>query len=718
MHTQDHPRPANRLIAETSPYLLQHAHNPVDWYPWGSEALQRAQAEDKPILLSVGYSACHWCHVMAHESFEDQETAALMNGWFINVKVDREERPDLDAIYMEAVQTLTGRGGWPMTVFLTPDGRPFYGGTYFPSTPRFGMPSFRQLLQAIADAWQERRRELESAGDRLGDALNRSSQILPADTALAPGLLDRSVNGLLRSHDPEEGGFGQAPKFPQPMNLDFLLQSCCRSPNSDLLRAVTLTLAKMANGGMYDQLGGGFHRYSTDAHWLVPHFEKMLYDNAQLARTYLHGWQLTGQELFRRVVTETLDYVLREMTSPEGGFYSTQDADSEGQEGKFFLWTVGEVASRLGRDDSPLFCAYYDVTGRGNFPEGGPGANILYVAREMADVAREQGVSLERLAGAVARGREILFAARDARVHPGRDDKILAEWNGLMIHALAEAGAVLGRGDYITAAEKAAGFLLSRMCGASAPDNPQSAIPSGHDVRNPESRIRLHRTYKDGQARLNAYLEDYASVTLGLVALYEADFDLRWLQTADELARTILERFSDAQGGGFFQTSDDHERLVARRKDFIDSAVPSGNSLAAELFLRLGLLLGKPEYAEYASGIMQLMADAMGAQPGAFGRLLCALDFYLNPGHEIAIVGEPSAADTRALLAEVRRRYLPNSVLALRHPDDEAAATAVPLLSGRGQVGGKATAYVCRNYVCRLPVTDPAALAAQIALAS
>jgi uncharacterized protein YyaL (SSP411 family) len=696
------PYPANRLIAETSPYLLQHAHNPVDWYPWGPEALERARVEDKPILLSVGYSACHWCHVMAHESFEDPETAALMNEWFVSIKVDREERPDIDAIYMEAVQTLTGRGGWPMTVFLTPDGRPFYGGTYFPATPRYGMPSFRQLLQAITDAWWERRRELESAGDRLGEALNRSAAILPAPTPLDPELLDRAVRVLLRSHDPDEGGFGQAPKFPQPMNLDFLLQTFGRARDDAILDAVTLTLTKMANGGMYDQLGGGFHRYSTDAQWLVPHFEKMLYDNAQLARTYLHAWQLTGREAYRRVVIESLDYVLREMTSPEGGFYSTQDADSEGQEGKFFLWTPAEVASLLGPEDAASFCAYYDVTEQGNFPEGGPGANILHVPRELSDIARDLGAPPERLAGAAARGREVLFAAREARVHPGRDDKILAEWNGLMIHALAEAGAVLDRADYVSAAQRAADFVLSRMCSTPGLDDPQSGT-------------RLFRTYKEGRAHLNAYLEDYAAVALGLVALYEADFDPRWLQTADDLASTILDRFGDARGGGFFQTSDDHERLVARRKDFVDSAVPSGNSLAAHLFLRLGALLGKAEYTDHATRVMQLMAEAMGAQPGAFGRLLCALDMYLNPGHEIAIIGDPSADDTRAMLAVVRRQYLPNAVIALKSPGDDAVPYLVPLLVGREQIDGRATAYVCRHYACRLPVTAPPALAAQLA---
>jgi uncharacterized protein YyaL (SSP411 family) len=721
------PRPANRLISETSPYLLQHAHNPVDWYPWGPEALARARAEDKPILLSVGYSACHWCHVMAHESFEDDETAALMNEWFINIKVDREERPDIDAIYMEAVQTMTGRGGWPMTVFLTADGRPFYGGTYFPTAPRYGMPSFRQLLAAIADAWKERRGELESAGDRLGDALRRSAAFVSADAPLDSELLDRAIRGLLRALDPVEGGFGQAPKFPQPMNLDFLLQAFARSRDPGTLQAVTLTLAKMAKGGIYDQLGGGFHRYSTDARWLVPHFEKMLYDNAQLARTYLHAWQLTGREAFRRIVTETLDYVLREMTSPDGAFYSTQDADSEGQEGKFFLWSRATVVALLGEEDARLFCAVYDVTGQGNFTEGGSGANILHVARELPEVAREQDVSLERVAGAVARGRQILFSAREERVHPGRDDKILAEWNGLMVHALAEAGAVLDRPDYVSAAQRAAGFLLSTMSKTATTDHSHglastmedgpSMMGSGQSalVVNPQSSLRLYRTYNAGRAHLNACLEDYAAVAVGLVALYQSDFDARWLRAADALARTVLDHFLDAQSGGFFQTSDDHEHLVARRKDFVDSAAPSGNSMVAELFLRLGVLLDKPEYTDHATATMRLMADAMGAQPGAFGRMLGALDMYLNPGFEIAIVGDPEAEDTRALLTEARRSFLPNSVLALERTGDEATPALVPLLADRKQVNGRATAYVCRHYACRLPVTDARSLAAQLA---
>jgi len=658
---------------------------------------------------------------MAHESFEDPETAALMNELFVNVKVDREERPDIDAIYMEAVQAMTGHGGWPMTVFLTPEGKPFYGGTYFPPEPRYSMPSFRQLLLAIAEAWQNRRRELLAAGDRVVDVLNRSAALRPTDTALTTDLLERAAARLLRGFDRVEGGFGGAPKFPQPMNLDFLLQHYLRTRDQAALHAVTFTLTKMAGGGIYDQLGGGFHRYSTDAEWLVPHFEKMLYDNAQLARTYLHAWQITGNPLFRRVVKETLDYVLREMTSPEGGFYSTQDADSEGEEGKFFLWRPDEIIALLGKEDGRLFCGYFDVTPRGNFREGGPGANILHIAGELSAVAAGLGVSPERLAEAVERGRKILFQARERRVHPGRDDKILAEWNGLMIHAFAEAGAALDRPDYVRAAVRAAAFVLTEM---SKSANQRISEPQMGESANLEDRhslftirhspIRLFRTYNAGRAHLNAYLEDYAAVALGLVALYQATCELRWLTAAAGLAETILTRFRDRAGPGFFQTANDHEALIVRRKDFVDNAVPSGNSLAAELFLRLAVLLDRPAYVEHARGILTLMADALREQPIAFGRLLCALDLHLNPGYEIAVIGEPGAADTRALLAQVYRAFLPTSVLAAAAPDDEAARALVPLLAGRGLVGGKATAYVCRNYACNLPVTEPEALQRQI----
>jgi uncharacterized protein len=687
----------NRLINETSPYLLQHAYNPVDWHPWGPDALAQAQAGDKPILLSVGYSACHWCHVMAHESFEDAETARLMNELFVNIKVDREERPDIDAIYMDAVQAMTGQGGWPMTVFLTPDGKPFYGGTYFPPTPRGQMPGFRQVLLAIADAWRNRRVELVSSGERVAEVLNRSAQFEGSESPLNTGLLDQATKRLLRSFDRYEGGFGGAPKFPQPMNLDFLLQTYLRSHDTEALHAVNFTLEKMARGGIYDQLGGGFHRYSTDDVWLTPHFEKMLYDNAQLARTYLHAWQMTGEPLFRRVVEETLDYVVREMMSPEGGFYSTQDADSEGEEGKFFLWQPAEVVTLLGPEDARLFCAYFGVSPRGNFREGGPGANILHVQRDFEVVAADLGVTPERLRQAMERGCKALFEARERRVHPGRDDKVLAEWNGLMLHAFAEAGAALDRPDYVTVARRAAEFLLEKM-----------------SFRTEGGALRLHRTYKDSRAHLNGYLEDYAAVALSFVALYQATFELRWLRSAAELAESILSSFRDPERGGFFQTGSDHETLIARRKDFIDSAVPSGNSLTAELFLRLRILLDQNEYAEHAEGIMQVMGDALGEQPGAFGRLLCSLDFHLNSGQEIAIIGPLGEAATGELLSVIYSRFLPNTVLASAVPDDEGASTFIPLLAHRTMLGGRPTAYVCRNYVCSLPVNAPDALAAQL----
>ncbi len=709
------PPYTNRLIHETSPYLLQHAHNPVDWYPWGPEALARAQAEDRPILLSVGYSACHWCHVMAHESFEDPETAALMNELFVNIKVDREERPDIDAIYMEAVQAMTQHGGWPMTVFLTPDGKPFFGGTYFPPEPRYGMPSFRQVLLAVADAWRNRRRELELAGERIAELLGRSAAAGSSAAALTPALLERATQGLLRSHDPVEGGFGAAPKFPQPMNLDFLLQRYAHTGDRAALQAVLLTLRKMAAGGIYDQLGGGFHRYSTDDHWLVPHFEKMLYDNAQLVRTYLHAWQITGDAAFRRIVEETLDYVLREMAAPEGGFYSTQDADSEGQEGKFFLWTPAEIYALLGPEDGRLFCAWYGVTERGNFREGGPGANILHVVGEPQAAARELGVTAERLAEAVARGRGRLFAARERRVRPGRDEKILAEWNGLMIQAFAEAGAALGRPDYVAIAERAAQFVLEQMAERTEQVTGETADRPGAGAARGAAGLRLFRTWKDGRAHLNAYLEDYAAVGVGLVAVYQATFALHWLEAALALAEALIARFADAAGGGFFQTSGDHEQLIARRKEFVDNAVPSGNALAAELLLRLGRLLERDDFIGRAATALQPAAEAMGQHPLAFGRLLSALDLYLHPGQEIVVIGERAAADTQRLLSEVWRRYLPYSVLVCAAADDAAAQALIPLLIGRGPIGGRATAYVCRNRVCHLPVVEPTDLAAQLA---
>jgi hypothetical protein len=677
----------NRLIHETSPYLLQHAHNPVDWYAWGEEALARARAEDKPIFLSIGYSACHWCHVMEHESFEDGETAALMNELFVSIKVDREERPDLDAIYMDAVQAMTGQGGWPMSVWLTPEGKPFHGGTYYPKEARYGMPGFQQVLRAAADAYHNQRDKVDGQAERLTAMLRRTASLAADGGELGADILVEALQRMRQFFDDEEGGFGSQPKFPQPMTLDFALSQYRRTGDLDALWMAELTLEKMAHGGIYDQLGGGFHRYSVDAIWLTPHFEKMLYDNAQLLRTYLHAWQVTGRPLYRRIVEETIDYVLREMTAPDGGFYSTQDADSEGHEGKFFVWTPQEIEALLEPHAAAIFETYYGVSDRGNFE----GKNILHVSRSMENVAQRFRVEPAQVEAALAAARPVLFAARELRIKPGRDEKILTEWNGLMIHALAECGAVLGRADALAAAERAAGFALTRM---SQPDG------------------RLFRSYKDGQARFNAYLEDYAALTRGLIALYEATFELRWLGEATQLTQRMFEQFHDAAGGGFFQTGIDHEQLVARRKDFVDNAIPSGNSLAAEALLRLAVFLDKDEYQREAARILLMMKDAMARQPTGFGRLLSILDALLAPSQEVAIVGDPAHAATQALLREVRSRYLPHTVVALKRPDAESM---LPLLQGRDLVDGKPAAYVCENYACRLPVTDAEALAKLLA---
>ena len=678
----------NRLIHETSPYLLQHAHNPVDWYPWGEEALAKARAEDKPILLSIGYSACHWCHVMEHESFEDGETAGLMNELFVSIKVDREERPDLDTIYMNAVQAMTGRGGWPMTVFLTPDGRPFYGGTYFPPEDRHGLPGFRRVLLSAAQTYRDRREEIEQSANHIRDHIERLNTLPASGPTLSRSLLRAAYDALWASYDAVHGGFGRAPKFPPSMSLEFLLRTYQRTGERRALSMVENTLQKMARGGLYDQLGGGFHRYSVDAVWLVPHFEKMLYDNALLSRLYLHAYQVTGDTFYRCIAEETLDYVAREMTASLGGFYSTQDADSEGEEGRFFVWTPGEIRSVLGEEEGSLFCHHFGVTGGGNFE----GRNILHVRKQLAEVSRETGISAVELQEVIDRGRTKLFAEREKRVKPGRDDKVLTAWNGLMLKGFAEAARVLRRSDYLQIALANADFLLSTL----------------------RRDGRLLRTYKDGQARLNGYLEDYAFLVDGLLALYEATFDQHWFEEARALTDTMIEQFWDDVGGGFFKTSRDHETLITRPKDFFDNAVPSGNSVAADVLLRLAILTSEPKYERKAVTVLELTRDAVAQHPSGFGHLLCALDFHLSRPKEIAIVGDPESAGTQALLDVVFGCYLPNKVVALVRPDDPVPAQAISLLEGRHQIDGKATAYVCENYTCQLPVTDPEALAEQL----
>ncbi len=662
----------NQLANETSPYLLQHADNPVDWYPWGDEALEKARAEDKPIFLSIGYSACHWCHVMAHESFEDEETASILNDHFVSIKVDREERPDLDRIYMSAVQAMTGRGGWPMSVFLTPDGKPFYGGTYFPSEPRPGLPSFKEVLYSVNEAWQNRRDEMLKGSERVAMVIKRQMSVRDANAdeneALEQSTLDAAVRNLKHAFDYTHGGWGEAPKFPQPMALEFMLRYHQTTGDPELPEMVTQTLEAMARGGIYDQIGGGFHRYSVDDHWLVPHFEKMLYDNAQLARVYLHAWQVTGTPLLRAVTEETLDYVLREMTDPAGGFYATQDADSEGEEGKFFLWTPGQVEEVLG-DEATRFMRLYGLTERGNFE----GKNILTFSGDFE--ARE----------ALSEARRRLFEAREQRVHPGRDEKVLTSWNGLMLSAFAEAARVLERADYREAAERNADFLLEHL-------------------RADDGRL-LH-TWKaepEPRAKVNGYLDDHTHLIEGLLALYQTTFDPRWYQAAHELAKQMIERFSAPQGG-FFDTGDDHEVPVTRPRTLQDNATPSGNAMAAFVLPRLAQLAVETRYERLAERILHQVQPMLARHPLGFGQWLTALDYVLAGSHEIAIVGDLEAPDTLALLEACTDGYRPHQMVAVGQGE------AVPLLRGRDSIDAQATAYVCENFTCRNPITKPAAL--------
>ncbi len=683
----------NRLAGESSPYLLQHAHNPVDWYAWGEEALERSKRENKPILLSIGYSACHWCHVMERESFEDEEIARLMNENFVCIKVDREERPDLDQIYMNAVQMMTRHGGWPLTVFLTPDLVPFYGGTYFPPEDRYQMPGFPRILIAVAEAFRARPEEVRQSAREILSELRRMSLARQSSEAINHQLLDSAYRDIARSYDPRHGGFGSAPKFPSSMNLEFLLRTFKRTGDARALEMVVHTCRRMAGGGMYDQLGGGFHRYSTDARWLVPHFEKMLYDNALLSRLYLRAYQTTGEESFRRVVVETLDYVAREMTDASGAFYSTQDADSEGVEGKFFVWDKAEIETLLGRGDARLFCAFYGVTEGGNFEE----KNILNVARPGSEVARELGVSEEQLAEAVARARQILFAAREGRVKPGRDEKVITAWNALMLESFAEAAAVLEREDYRAVAERNAEFIGDSLTAGG---------------------LLLH-VYKDGRAKHAGFLDDYAFVVSALVTLYETTGELRRLEAALLLTDKMIEEFWDEEEGGFFYNGRSGERLIVRQKDYFDNATPSGNSVAAESLLRLAALTDNEDYRRKATNVFRLVRDAVGRYPSAFGYALGAMDFYLSTPKEIALITPGGDADTHtsgahALAREIWSRYLPNKVVAQAAEGDERAAGLVPLLRERHANGERAAAYVCEHYTCQQPVCTPEELAAQL----
>jgi uncharacterized protein YyaL (SSP411 family) len=677
------PGHTNRLIHETSPYLRQHAQNPVDWYPWGPEALERARREDKPIFLSIGYSACHWCHVMEHESFEDEETARILNEHFISVKVDREERPDLDQIYMNAVLAFTGHGGWPMSVFLAPDLKPFYGGTYFPREDRYGMLGFKRLLLSIARAWQERRADLRHNAEQVTAHLQAAAQIEPRGGELGPDLIRNAVQVLERIFDPRDGGFGRAPKFPHALELMLLLRAWRRFDHPQALAMARLTLDRMALGGLYDQLGGGFHRYSTDARWLVPHFEKMLYDNALLSQAYLEAYQATGEPFYRTVVEETLAWVQREMTSPEGGFYSTLDADSEGEEGKFYVWTRGEVEAALGPELAGVFCSVYDVSDAGNWE----GRNILNRARPLAQDARLLRLPEDELRARLAEAKRRLLEVRARRVRPGRDEKVLAAWNGLMIAAFARAAQVLDS-RYAEPAVRAADFVLSAMRGQDG---------------------RLRRTYSSpGPARLNAYLEDYSFLADALVALYEATFEPRWLAAALELAGVMVEQFWDEQGGGFFFVGHDHEPLIVRGKDPQDGSTPSGNSMAATALLRLARLTGRHDLAEKAEQTLRLCAGLMREHPTMFGQMLIALDFWLGPVQEFAVIGpRPAAAEALRL---IHAGFRPNKVVAWADPAVGAPDQLVPLLAGKSAVGGEVTTYICQNFACQAPLVGVDAL--------
>ena len=628
----------NRLAQETSPYLLQHADNPVDWYPWGDEAFGRARAEDKPILLSIGYSACHWCHVMEHESFEDDETARLMNERFVNVKVDREERPDVDALYLDAVIAMTGSGGWPTTVFLTPERVPFYGGTYYPPEPAHGMPAFRDVLLAISELYRERRGEVEGTAKRLEEALGRAGLAAPSAEPLTDELLRDASRGLRSQFDPEWGGFGGAPKFPPASTLEFLLRMHLRG-DEQALPMVTKTLDAMAAGGMYDLVGGGFHRYAVDRTWLVPHFEKMLYDNALLASAYLHGWVVTGNDRYRGVVEETIDYVLRELSLPEGAFASAQDADTDGVEGLTFTWTADE-----------------------GVPE-----ELLQPFEDGRSIIR--GELDEEL-------RARLFASREQRRKPMRDDKAIASWNGLMLAALAEAGRRLDRADWLEAATRLGEFLLGPLS---------------------DDEGRLYRTYREGRAKNTGYLEDYADVVHGLYELHVATGELRWLEEANRLARLAVELFADDERGGFFLTPVHGEQLIARQKSFDDHPTPSGNSMLAFDLLRLARIFGDDELGRQAVGVFRLMREALSRAPHAFGHALSALDLHFSPPRELAVLGPVESEVARAALEP----FQPNTVVAVGPGD------GVPLLEGKDLVDGRPAVYVCESFACKAPTTDP-----------
>ncbi len=682
----------NRLARETSPYLLQHAANPVDWYPWSAEALDRAKTENKPIFLSIGYSACHWCHVMERESFENEAIAEIMNRYFVNIKVDREERPDLDDYFMMFVQMTTGSGGWPMSVFLTPDGKPFFGGTYFPPEDAYSRRGFAAILHAVAKTWEKQRQRVLDGTASLLEMLKTNLTRSEAAVKIDPGIVDTAVEQMLERYDPVDGGFGEAPKFPPSYALSLMMRQYYRQRDARVLHAITHTLNKMAAGGIYDQLGGGFHRYSTDAHWLVPHFEKMLYDNALLAVTYCEAFQLTQNTLYRQVACDTLDYLLRDMRDPVGGFYSSEDADSEGVEGKFYVWTPEEVITVLGSEDGKLFCDYYDVTNAGNF-EGRQ--SILHVRADIEQFAKEYKMTPGELNDKLASLRLRLLQFRATRVRPPQDDKVLAEWNGLMLSALCKGYQATANVKYLDAAVECASFIEKQMYS-----------PSG-----------LLRIYRRGQAKQPGFLSDYAFIANGLIDLYESSFDIHWLKFAEQLAQEMISNFADADHGGFFTTRTDQLDLPIRQKDSYDGAVPSGNSAAAIVLLRLAVLLDKKQYRGMADQTIATLGGNIEKMPTAYMNMLNAYDLSQNGSREIAIIGRRSDVRTLELIRTAHSMYLPHKTVALLDPGSENAAETqalLPLLQNRKMIDGKATACVCRDYSCRLPVTTVEDLVLQL----
>ena len=679
------------MIDESSPYLLQHATNPVDWYPWGNEAFEKARKENKPIFLSIGYSTCHWCHVMEDESFADEEVAALLNKLFVSVKVDREERPDIDRVYMTVTQAITGRGGWPNNIFLTPDKKPFFAGTYFPKETRWGIPGLMELLPKVAEIWQNDRQKLLKNAEQITAMLAGMDNSEPT-VALNQDTLNKARNLLAETYDPEYGGFGQAPKFPSPHKLTFLLRHYHYTADEQALAMVEKTLTQMRFGGIYDHIGFGFHRYSTDAQWLVPHFEKMLYDQALLAVAYTEAYQATGKHFYAQTVREIFAYILRDMTSPEGGFYSAEDADSEGVEGKFYLWTTAEIQNILGKEEYEAVKKIYSLENDGNFkPQEADqprGSNILHLGNSPAHLAAELGISEKKLLQRLEKNRRELFSARKKRVHPFKDDKILTDWNGLMVAALAKAGRVLEEPQYLSAAEKAANFILLKL---------------------QDKNGRLMKRYRQRKAGLPAHLDDYAFVVWGLLELYESTFKTTYLREAVRINDQMMTHFGDDQNGGLFMTADDSEKLLIRDKQIYDGAIPSGNSVSALNLLRLGHITGKTDYLKKAESITKVFSGLVEKYPPGHAYLLMALGYALNPSYEVVVAGKTGNCDTGAMLKALHRPFIPGKIVVFLPADKTAAAEIIqlaPYTEFMTPHDGKATAYVCTNFVCELPTTD------------